>query len=259
MNFNLLLKLSEPGYRDVRGLIVGWLDKPSLPQLGVLTGILNNRDAAQPYLRLFESSKAEYFNQTRVQRAGTLRDHVMIWRYEEVEALVQSDPKVLEVRCEYKANRWLDDNEENIRSLSALEYAWWAGDENFIELFERLGAGQLARHCYSKKEDLSAESVTYRSDLAKALNVYADGGGWGDLKPIYYAAPQWVFGMSAYIYYEDIDSPSEAVRWMVFSDLFRVRALFGVRALLCCGEARIVAGYLSKSHPHESALVQYPN
>jgi len=171
--------------------------------------------------------------------------------------IMQSDPKVLEVRCDYKANRWLQDNDNNIRSLSALEYAWWAGDENFIELFERLGAGHVAPCCYSNKKVLAAESVAYRSELAQALNGYADGGDWSDLKPIYHEAPTWIVGMDYYLYKEGIDA-SKVDKVDIYSDIFRSASREGGRVpmgvLLGWGGPALCRCLSVKiTPPHESA------
>ena len=196
---------------------MSWLDPQSLQRVGQATIF------SSAYRGIFTASKEAYLIATRPQRAEQLRYDIMHWRYPEIETLIRLDPQILSVRCAYKANRWLEDTQDNIRHLSALEYAWWAGDENFIELFERLGEHLLDR-CDENKEALSAESIAFRTDLSAALNAYAAGGAWGDLEPLWLCAPTWIFGLAEYLYLERIFRVEELDRVDVFSDNFRSAA-----------------------------------
>jgi len=257
--FNLLFELiREDGYLPITLQIMNLLTPNYLKRFCLRAGMMVNRTQSSPttkeqYRYLFHWSKYVYIEMSRSNRAKTLRDHIMNWRYKEIEALMRFDPEVLSIRLGYKMNRWQDASVE--RELNPLEYAWLAGDENLIELFEGLGEGHLDESCYQNKEALETESMTMRTTLSEALKVYGNGGDWDDLRPLWDAAPHWVYGLDLYIYEKGIRTEEEARSIDVFCEKFH-SAAYPMIGRQC---ARFCAVYLSESHTRKTALTAESN
>jgi hypothetical protein len=223
-SLGLLLPLMlDNGYKDIRSIILKYLMPKDLENLSLLSSFMvkSTQDGSeiQQYSNLFFASKKAYLEMTRAKRAEILKDHIMFWRYKNIAALVKFDPQVLSIRLGYTLNRWQDIIAE--RLLSPLEYAWLAGDENLIELFERLGEGHLNKSCYENKAILEEESKGMRNTLSEALNQYAEDENWGKFRPFWYAAPHWIYALSYFMYIRDIQSPDDATNLNVFSEVFR--------------------------------------
>lgn len=225
-----------------------------------------------PWAFICAGDKPYYFDSTRVQRAKLLQKHIMAWSYGAIEKLVKVDPEVLLIQRYYHMNHWTSEqnrwnavpkkNSDGLQ-LSGFGYAWLAGDENLIMLFERLGSRLMDEDAIAKKSELSERSLALRITLSNALYKYADGGDPEHLKPLWLAAPQWVIKLCNYLSEQSIQGETHSVgRSDLFSSEYRstqTNQFTKARAGNGWREpredlAKYIADYLSESCTHKNTV-----